>query len=57
MALQSQLWNSRTRRHNIQFGHFITSFLKDHEAASNLLKNEPEIAAEIASKEMGVVDK
>lgn len=36
---------------------FIMSFLKVHEAASNLIKNEPEIAAEIASKEMDVVDK
>lgn len=32
------------------------SFLKAHEAASNLIKNELEIAAEIASKEMGIVD-
>ena len=38
-------------------GNFITSFLKAHEAASNLIRNEPEIAAEIASQEMGVVDK
>ena len=38
-------------------GDFITSFLKAHETASNLIRNEPEIAAEIASQEMGVVDK
>jgi NitT/TauT family transport system substrate-binding protein len=38
-------------------GDFIISFLKAHEAASNLIRNEPEIAAEIASQEMGVVDK
>ncbi len=37
-------------------GDFIMSFLKAHEAASNLIKNVPEIAAEIASKEMGIVD-
>jgi NitT/TauT family transport system substrate-binding protein len=36
---------------------FIISFLKAHEDASNLIRNKPEIAAEIASKEMGVVDK
>jgi len=38
-------------------GDFIISFLKAHEDASNLIRNEPEIAAEIASQEMGVVDK
>jgi NitT/TauT family transport system substrate-binding protein len=36
---------------------FIINFLKAHEAASNLIRNEPEIASEIASEEMGVVDK
>jgi NitT/TauT family transport system substrate-binding protein len=36
---------------------FIISFLKAHEAASNLIRNKPEIAAEIAAQEMGVVDK
>ena len=36
---------------------FIISFLKAHEEASNLIRNKPEIAAEIASKEMDVVDK
>ena len=38
-------------------GDFILSFLNAHEDASNLIRNEPEIAAEIASQEMGVVDK
>ncbi len=38
-------------------GDFIISFLKAHEDASNLIRNEPEIAAEIASQEMGIVDK
>ena len=38
-------------------GDFIISFLNAHEDASNLIRNEPEIAAEIASQEMGVVDK
>ena len=38
-------------------GDFIISFLKAHEDASNLIRNEPEIAAEIASQEMGVIDK
>jgi NitT/TauT family transport system substrate-binding protein len=37
-------------------GDFIISFLKAHENASNLIRNEPEIAAEIASQEMGIVD-
>ena len=32
-------------------------FLKAHEDASNLIINNPDIAAEIASHEMGVVDK
>ncbi len=36
---------------------FIKSFLKAHEDASNLIRKEPEIAAEIAAHEMGVVDK
>jgi NitT/TauT family transport system substrate-binding protein len=36
---------------------FIISFLKAHEDASNLIRNKPEIAAEIASQEMGIVDK
>lgn len=36
---------------------FILSFLKAHEDACNLIRNDPESAAEIASKEMGVVDK
>ena len=36
---------------------FIISFLKAHENASNLIRNEPENAAEIASQEMGIVDK
>jgi len=38
-------------------GDFIINFLKAHEDASNLMRNEPEIAAEIAAHEMGVVDK
>jgi NitT/TauT family transport system substrate-binding protein len=38
-------------------GDFIIDFLKAHEAASNLIRNEPEVAAEVASKEMGIVDK
>jgi NitT/TauT family transport system substrate-binding protein len=37
-------------------GEFITSFLKAHEKASNLIRNEPEVAAEVAANEMGVVD-
>jgi NitT/TauT family transport system substrate-binding protein len=36
---------------------YIMSFLKAHEDASNLIINNPDIAAEIASLEMGVVDK
>lgn len=36
---------------------YIRSFLKAHEDASNLIRNDPDIAAEIASQEMGVVDK
>ena len=36
---------------------FIMDFLKAHEDASNLIINNPDIAAEIASHEMGVVDK
>ena len=36
---------------------FILSFLKAHEDACNLIRNHPESAAEIAAKEMGVVDK
>ena len=36
---------------------FIINFLKAHETASNLIRNKPEIAAEIASEEMGAVDK
>jgi len=35
---------------------FIISFLKAHEDASNLIRNEPEVAAELAANEMGVVD-
>jgi NitT/TauT family transport system substrate-binding protein len=38
-------------------GQFIISFLKAHETASNLIRNEPGMAAEIAAHEMGVVDK
>ncbi len=38
-------------------GDFITSFLKAHEDSSNMIRNEPDIAAEIASEEMGVVGK
>ena len=38
-------------------GKFIISFLKAHENASNLIRNEPSVAAEIAAHEMGVVDK
>jgi NitT/TauT family transport system substrate-binding protein len=37
-------------------GDFIISFLKAHEDASNLIRNEPEIAAKIASQEMGIID-
>jgi len=36
---------------------FIMSFIKAHEEACNLIRNQPESAAEIAAKEMGVVDK
>ncbi|MBZ2165369.1 ABC transporter substrate-binding protein [Methanobacterium spitsbergense] len=36
---------------------YITSFLKAHEDASNLIQNVPNTAAEIAANEMGVVDK
>jgi len=38
-------------------GKFISSFLKAHEEASNLIRCKPDLAAEIASKEIGVVDK
>lgn len=38
-------------------GKFIISFLKAHENASNLIRNKPSLAAEIAAHEMGVVDK
>lgn len=36
---------------------FITSFLKAHEDASNLIQNKPDKAASITAKEIGVVDK
>jgi NitT/TauT family transport system substrate-binding protein len=36
---------------------YIISFLKAHENASNLIRKQPEIAAGIASHEMGIVDK
>ena len=41
----------------LNYGKFIISFLKAHENASNLIRSKPTIAAEIASKEIGVVDK
>ena len=41
----------------INSGDFIVSFLIAHEEACNLMRNESEIAAEIAACEMGVVDK
>lgn len=36
---------------------FLLSFLTAHEEACNLIRNQPELAAEIAAGEMGVVDK
>ncbi|WP_048190723.1 ABC transporter substrate-binding protein [Methanobacterium sp. SMA-27] len=36
---------------------YITSFLKAHEDASNLIRNLPGTAAEIAANEMGIVNK
>ncbi len=36
---------------------FIINFLKAHEEACNLIRKEPERAAEIAAGEMGVIDK
>ena len=36
---------------------FLLSFIKAHEDACNLIRNQPELAAEIAAGEMGVVDK
>jgi NitT/TauT family transport system substrate-binding protein len=36
---------------------FILSFIKAHEEACNLIRNQPELAAQTAAGEMGVVDK
>jgi NitT/TauT family transport system substrate-binding protein len=36
---------------------FIISFIEAHEEACNLIRNEPDVAAETAANEMGVVDK
>jgi len=36
---------------------FLLNFLKAHEVASELIRKEPEIAAEIVHREIGVVDK
>ena len=36
---------------------FILSFITAHEEACNMIRNQPEQAAEIAAEEMGVVDK
>jgi NitT/TauT family transport system substrate-binding protein len=41
-----------TNSHN-----FIISFLKAHEDACNLIRKKPEIAAEIAANEMGIINK